>query len=156
MKPRPPRIRLNPVRRLVAVGLTLALAPWAQLAADEANAELRPEPALRQARAYLALRHPQDHRPIVAARYIPPHGDTRSTGFWLVELAPYDPAVALPAATLTGLLIDANGTIRERGGRQPVDPAETARIRDHAERLGKMMEAKKTGKPVTATPAPTP
>ena len=153
------RARPNPALRLVhltLLGLSLTLRPALGSAGEESPAHLGPEPAIRLARDYLAIRHPDDRRPLVAARYIPPHGDSKSTGFWLIELAPYDPSRPLPAETLTGLLIDAKGSIRERGTRTPVDPDETARIREHAERLGRMMEARKAGKPVTAPPPPAP
>jgi len=58
------------------------------------------ESALAHARKYLAASHPEDHREIVAVRYIPPHGDSTVAGYWLVELAPYFLWIA-PDGTLT-------------------------------------------------------
>jgi len=113
------------------------------------------ESALAHARKYLAASHPEDHREIVAVRYIPPHGDSTVAGYWLVELAPYLPTAELPATTLNGLLVEVGGIIRERGRRQLIDPAETERTRQHAEQLGEMMKAAKERRAKSETsPAP--
>jgi hypothetical protein len=138
--------------RLRAALLPALLATFAfPLFAGEPVPDL--ETALARARAFLAASHPGDAREIVAARYIPPHGNSTVEGFWQIDFGPYPADKPLPAKTLTGVLISFAGSLRERGERRAIDPAETEATRQHAEKLGEMMRAAKERK---APPSPAP
>jgi hypothetical protein len=108
--------------------------------------------ALARARAHLAARPGEPEREIVGAQFIPPHGRP-GPGFWLVELAPYAGPSPAPSRPVSSLLIRADGTVEERGGRRPLDPEQT---RDRDERAASLTERARQGSaPAAEAPAPT-
>jgi hypothetical protein len=118
--------------RPVLLLLALLAHLWTPSPASASNAALPAVPvprlaplsidaALARAREHLATRD-DPAREIVGIQFIPPHG-RGGPGFWLVDLAPYPADRPAPPETFTSLLIAMDGTLEERGGRRPLDPA---------------------------------